>query len=597
MKKRVADILVDTLIEKGVTDCFAVVGGGAMHLDNALGLNNQIHKIFNHHEQACAMAAEAYARLNGRLAAVCVTSGPGATNAITGVMGAWQDSLPMIVISGQVRYAISVPQSGLPLRYRGVQEFEIIPTVKNMTKYAVMLTDPLEVRREVCKAIDIAMSSRRGPVWLDVPLDVQSAVVDTDDLYAAVEVGKEPEASQKQIWSAFKIMSEAKRPVVLAGSGITNSGCNELFRKFIKTIDIPVIGACIASDVMYSDYKRFYGMSGSIGLRVGNFIIQNADVILSVGCSLGFQMSGFAQEAFAPNACIIAVDADENEVKKPGLHVDYLIHSSVRRFIQEAEKFSSLPMPQAPQRWIDYCDALKKKFSPFSPGMGMPDDDRVCAYRFWYEFERMAPDDYVCALGNNTANSAKLQIGVKTAKQRILANKNCGSMGYDLPAAIGAAALGQKIICVTGDGSIMMNLQELQTIRHNKLPVKVIVFSNDGYNAIRQTSLNFFGGFFVGCNAESGISFPSLEKVADTFGFAYHCCRCNGEISDSLAWLFEAEEPVILEVEQRINDPVIPKVKSRQLPDGSILTPVLQDMFPFLTREELKKWMEISRQE
>lgn len=591
MKQRVADIVVQTLIDRGITESFIVVGGGAMYLDNAFGLNQAIHKTFTHHEQACSMAAEAYARLTGKLAAVCVTSGPGATNAITGVMGAWQDSLPMIVLSGQVRYAISVEASGLPLRYRGMQEFEIIPTVKNMTKYAVMLKDPLSVRREINKAIDIALSGRRGPVWLDIPQDIQSALVETDELYADEVISEEPAATAEQVRDVMEKLKDAKRPVILAGNGIANSGVLEQFREFAVKTRIPVIGACIAADAMYMNYDRFYGMSGSIGPRCGNFIVQNADVILSLGCSLGFKMSGFAQENFAPNAYMIAVDVDENEMKKPGVRVDQFIHSTLAAFFQHGAFVEEVPVPE---KWIAYCDALKQRFSPYEPGLNLPAEERVCAYWFWNQFDQLAPTDSVCALGNNTANTARLQIGIMHKEQRILTNNNCGSMGMDLPEAVGAALTGRKVVCITGDGSIMMNLQELQTIRHNRLPIKIVVFSNDGYNAFRQTSKNFFNNFLVGCTSTTGVSFPSFADVAQTFGLPYRCCHNNGEVSESLKWLFEAEGAALLEVEQRLDDPVTPKVMSRQLPDGAMSTPALQEMFPFLSEEEMERWMSIS---
>lgn len=592
MKKRVADIIVETLIERGITDCFVVVGGGAMHLDNALGLNPNIRKIFNHHEQACSMAADAYARLNGKPAAVCVTSGPGATNAITGVMGAWQDSLPMVVLSGQVRYSITVPQCGLDLRYRGIQEFQIIPSVKNMTKYAVMLTDPLAVKAELNKAIDISMTGRRGPVWLDVPLDIQSAIVETDDLYENDAVPSAPAASTADVLQVLEKLENAKRPVILVGNGVTNSGNMGAFREFAMKTEVPVIGACIAADAMYMEYDRFYGMSGSIGPRTGNFIVQNADVILALGCSLGFKMTGFAQDYFAPSAYMIAVDVDANEMKKPGVRVNLHVHSDLNAFFDAASKVSR--KINVPKTWIDYCDALKQRFSPYEASESVSMDERVCAYWFWKKFDEMAPPDVVCALGCNTANSARLQIGVRKPQQRIITNNNCGAMGEDLPMAIGASVCGRKVICVTGDGNIMMNLQELQTIRHNNLPVKIVVFSNDGYNAIRQTSLNFFNGFNVGCNAESGISFPPFERVANAFGYDFRCCHSNAEVEECLRWLFQTEGHAMLEIEQRLDDPVTPKVMSRQLPDGTMSSPALQDMYPFISEEEMRHWMSIS---
>ena len=299
---------MDTLIEYGVTDCFAVVGGGAMHLDNALLVCEGMHKYFNHHEQACAMAAEAYARYSGRPAAVCVTSGPGATNTLTGVMGAWQDSLPMVVLSGQVRYEISVPKSGLKLRYRGIQEFEIIPTVKNMTKYAVMLTDPLAVRRELIKAIHIAMDGRRGPVWLDIPQDIQNARVEEADLYSEEAfISDVPQADQVQIQDVLGMLRCAKRPCILAGSGIISSHCRDAFEQFINKMGIPVIGGAWVADNLYAEHPLYYGNSGNVGPRTGNFILQNADVILAMGNSLGFRQTGFNLEGFAPGARIVMV--------------------------------------------------------------------------------------------------------------------------------------------------------------------------------------------------------------------------------------------------------------------------------------------------
>ncbi|MEF9945170.1 MAG: thiamine pyrophosphate-binding protein [Lachnospiraceae bacterium] len=585
MKKRVADIIIELLVEEGIVDCFAVVGGGAMYLDNALALNDGINKYFNHHEQACAMAAEAYARISGKMAAVCVTSGPGATNAITGVMGAWQDSLPMIVLSGQVRYAISVEKSGLPLRYRGMQEFEIIPSVKNMTKYAKMITNPLEIKREVKKAIHIALEGRRGPVWLDIPQDIQSAMVEETDLLHSLEFEEKECFTKEDFTSIMDSLRESKRPCILAGNGIANSGNIEAFRKFASTLGIPVIAAAIAADVMPRSHKNYYGLSGSIGPRTGNFIVQNADTILSLGCSLGFKMTGFAQEYFAPKAKIISVDVDAYEMKKPGVHVERFIQCGLKEFFKKANQWGY--KVEVSKSWIEYCDKLEQRFSPFEPGENLAPEERVCSYYFWKEYEQQEPDDSISVLGNNTANSAKLQIGIHKEKQRIVANNNCGSMGADLPEAFGAAIASKKmVVCLTGDGSIMMNLQELQTIRHHNLPIKLVVFSNDGYNAFRQTAKNFFDSKYIGCTAESGVSFPQFEDVAKTFGFSYKCCNNNQEVRESLQWLFKNESLALLEVKQRLDDPVSPKVMSRVMKDGSFSTPALQDMFPFLEKDE-----------
>lgn len=588
MKRRVADIIMEILVEHGITDCFAVVGGGAMHLDNALALNKKIHKYFNHHEQACAMAAEAYARLSGNMAAVCVTSGPGATNAITGVMGAWQDSLPMIVLSGQVRYEISVSKAGLPLRYRGIQEFEIVPSVKNMTKYAVMITDPYTIKREMYKAIRIAMSGRRGPVWLDVPQDIQNAMVEEAELYPIeTEEIKNDVVDYEQLRCTLR---GAERPCILAGSGIRSGHVMDEFLAFVEKMNIPVIGGAWIADNMYMEHPLYFGPSGNIGPRTGNFILQNADVILTLGNSLGFRQTGFSQKDFAPNAKIIMVDADANEAKKPGLNIYQFIHRELRDFFEEMEgqRFDI----NMSDEWLTYCFRLKDRFDAFEAVKDIQMKDRVCSYYFWQVFGRYEASDSILALGNNTANTAKMQIGVNKKEQRVLTNYTCGSMGYDLPAAIGAAvASGKKVYCVTGDGSIMMNLQELQTIVQYDLPVHVIVFSNGGYAAIRQTSKNFFNGVCIGCTKETGISFPDFSDVAKTFGFEYLHCGTNEEVEGAVKTLVNSEKRVFLEIDQLYDNPVVPKVMSRLDENGKMLTPALHDMAPFLSEKEMQQLM------
>lgn len=591
MKKRVADIIMETLAEHGITDCFAVVGGGAMHLDNALLVCEKMHKYFNHHEQACTMAAEAYARLSGKMAAVCVTSGPGATNTLTGVMGAWQDSLPMIVLSGQVRYEISVPKSGLKLRYRGIQEFEIIPTVKNMTKYAVLLTDPLAVKREISKAIHIAMEGRRGPVWIDIPQDIQNARVEESELYSVEEnIRSTPVIKRKEILEAIDTLKNANRPCILAGSGIISSGNRKIFEELADQMGIPVLGGSWVADNLYMEHPLYYGNSGNVGPRTGNFILQNADVILTLGNSLGFRQTGFNLEGFAPGARIIMVDADAEESRKPGLNIYQFIHADLKDAI--VSFLGENCAIRASEEWLEYCNMLKRRFTPFEAAENIEMADRVCSYYFWKVFQEYEEQDSILALGNNTANTAKLQIGVKYPRQRVLTNYTCGSMGYDLPAAIGAAvASGEKVYCITGDGSIMMNLQELQTIVQNDLPVHLVVFSNDGYGAIRQTSKNFFNGAYIGCTPDTGVSFPDFAKVAETFGFVYRKCSSNAQVEEAIQWLVNSKHRVWLEVEQKLDDPVTPKVMSRLDKNGEMRTPALQDMYPFLPDEEYRELM------
>lgn len=586
MKKRVADIIMDTLADNGVEQAFCVVGGGAMYLNNALGITKRIKTIFNHHEQACAMAAEGYAKITqNKPALVCVTTGPGGTNTLTGVMGAYLDSVPMIVVSGQCRYNTSVPETGLPLRSRGVQEFDIVDTVKTMTKYSKMVIDPLEIKREVQKAYDIAMNGRRGPVWLDIPQNVQSAIVEESDLYD-IEPAKAFNFDCK-IEEVVTLLKNANRPVVFVSGGIRTSGQYSLFLKLLEKWHIPVIGGCVQPDVMYRDYPLYFGSSGTVGTRSGNIILQKADVILTLGASLTFNETGFVQENFAPNAKIIMVNVDEAEAKKPGLHIDMFVHTDLKDFL--AQSFSH--SVSAPSEWIEFCKEMKARFDAFE-GIVDDKDGKVDSYNFWYEYSKQEAADNITVLGNNSGVSPRLQTGNKTSAQRTIANINCGSMGYDIPAALGAAVAAEKqTVLVTGDGSIMMNLQELQTIRHHRLPVKIVIFSNDGYNGIRQTCKNYFNGLNVGCDFDSGVSFPDFEKVADTFGFSHHVCRTNAEIKSGLQWLFSHPDQAILIVEQKHENPPVPRVVSRLRADGTSEPAWLQDMYPFLDKTELNRLM------
>lgn len=588
MKKRVADIIMDVLVEKGIRDCFAVVGGGAMFLDNALLHKPELNKYFNHHEQACAMAAEGYVRASGRMAMVCVTSGPGGTNTLTGVMGAWVDSLPMIVVSGQVRYAISVPKTGLKLRTRGVQEFNIVDTVKTMTKYAKLVIDPLDVKMEIEKALDIANSGRKGPVWLDIPQDVQSAVVDTDDLREYVPEGAL--SASCDVTPILDAVKAAKRPVFLAGAGITTTHSRALFRRLCEQLGVPAVASFNGSDAVCRESDYCFGPIGPCGQRSANIIVQNSDLVVAFGCAMGFPTTGFAQENFAPNARIISIDIDEEEMKKPGLNYWAQYRCDV---VDALRQMLALPGDyRAPEGWMRYCRDIKARFSPYEAAQGKAEDARVCSYVFWQRYFSKAAKDAILVLGNNSAITSALQVGNMYGDQHILTNFNCGSMGYDLPAALGASvALDREVILATGDGSFMMNLQELQTIAHHQLPVKVLLFENQGYNAIRQTSKNFFNGELIGCTAETGVSFPSFEKVADVFGFKYIHCAENRDIDRCLDAFFDAKGPTIMEISQLIDDPVSPKVMSRIDENGVMTSPALHDMFPFLPKETLDDLM------
>ena len=592
MKKRVADIIIETLLENGIKDAFCVVGGGAMHLDNALATHEQMKIVFNHHEQACAMAAEAYARISGKMACVCVTSGPGGLNALNGVEGAWVDNIPMIVIAGHPRYATTVEPTNLNLRYRGVQEFDIISAVKGMTKYAKLIKNPLSAKYEVQKAIDLANQGRKGPVWLSIPLDVQGVTIDTNMLYPTVKIQDEPYSlSPETMQKCFEVISSAKRPCILTGSGIRAANAIEEFKTFIKLLQIPVVGGALNADILPLNAPYYYGPSGSRGPRSGNFILQNADVILVLGNSLGTLQTGFNQKEFAPSAKVIMVDAEPDEAKKPDIHVDFSIYSDLKKFLSVSQKyFAKINISES---WKTYCAKIKEKYCKIEYEKPFDSENRISAGRFWEISRPLLPENIVLAMGNSTSVAGGiLSSGVLKENQRVITNCNCGSMGYDLPAAIGSAvASGKTVLCATGDGSIMMNLQELQTIKHYNLPVKIIIFSNDGYDALRNTWKNFFNGKFVGCDASSGVSFPSFKKVAECFDMPYNLCETEENVKDSLEWLFKQDSCAILEVKEKYNDPIYPKIQSKMNDDGTFVTPALHDMYPFLSADEMKEAM------
>lgn len=591
MKKRVADIIMDILVENGITDAFSVVGGGAMHLNNAFAKCESIHKYYNHHEQACAMSAEAYVRTSGRLPVVCVTTGPGGTNALTGVLCAWQDSLPMLVLSGQVRYAISVPASGLELRQRGEQEFQIVPAVRHMTKYAKTVINPLEIRKELQKAIDIATSGRRGPVWLDIPLDVQGAIVEVDDVLPPEENAYvEPCVTEEELVFIREELATAKRPCLLVGSGVRVSNTVEEFREYAEQLGIPVVAGIHVADAMSFSSPLYYGMSGTIGPRLGNFILQNADVILVLGNSLHLTQTGFNQALFAPRARIIMVDIDQNEALKPGLNIYRFIRSGLESFFAMAGK--SVERVPAPREWIEYCNRLRERFPVIEVPKNLDMDGRVRQNYFWSIFDQKEPGDCIVAYGNSMGVAGVVQKSIRRSGQRLIANFWVGTMGNDLPEAFGAAiASNHEVICCTGDGSIMMNLQELETIMHYDVPVKIILFSNDGYGTIRNTCKNFFDGTKVGCDPETGVGMPNFKKVVEAFGYRYRACRTNREAEECINWIFSEGKHAVLEVFQDVDDVYEPKLTSRLLKDNTFSTPALHDMAPLIEKEELEKWM------
>ena len=590
MKIKVAKYISGFLVKNSIRDCFMVTGGGAMHLDDAIGHEDGIHCTFNHHEQACAIAAEGYARMTGRLAAVCVTSGPGGTNAITGVMGGWLDSVPMFVISGQVKRETTlwaVPD--LNLRQLGDQEFNIIDSVKNMTKYAVMVTDPKMIAYHLEKALYLALDGRCGPVWLDIPLDVQGARVDTDDL---IHFDKDteytwdkPHITDAQVEILTRKIKEARAPLVLAGTGINLAGATEKLLKFLDKYRIPVVTAWNANDTVAYDNQYYAGMPGTVGMRSGNFAVQNCDLLISLGCRMNIRMIGYTHHDFAKNAFKAIIDIDPRELHKPTVKADLPINADVNDFL---DKMLAAPYEPSDEhvKWVRWCGDLLKRFPTVR--------DEYHGSRLYNPyvfiddlFRHLDKDDRIIT-GNGAACVITFQAAKIKQGQRMFTNSGCAAMGYGFPAALGVAVSdnSRRTVCIDGDGSVMMNIQELATVAHNKLNIKLFILNNNGYLSIRQTQRNLFEPPFIGIDKESGVGFPDFDKLAGAFGIPYYRLDSEGEADRILNDVLNSDGPCICEVIVDPDQNFEPKSSSRVLPDGRIVSPSLDDMAPFLDREE-----------
>lgn len=587
MKLRVADYIAQLLVENNINTMFSVVGGGAMHLNDAFGRNQDINCIYNHHEQASAIAAEGYARINNQLAGVCVTTGPGGTNAITGVLCGWLDSIPMLVISGQTRYATTIESTGLKLRQFGEQEYNIIDSVKPMTKYAAMVKDPYEIRYHVERAIYEATHGRKGPCWIDIPLDIQSAIIEIDHL----EGYKNKEEKSKDTKIASEILNKikmAKAPVVIMGSPVRQTDALEKIYSLVGKLNIPILCPTSVVDIFSDNEELYYGNYGVFGGRVGNFIIQNADLLIGFGTRMSFKQTGFNFSQFAPLAEKIVIDIDSEELKKDTIKIDMAIHADLVDVIESLDEVIQEPLP-CKIDWIQYCNELKATFKRLPKGSHI--SEAVNPYYFTEKLQQYLPKDNITVVGNSCACVSILQMGIKQQGQRVFGNVNCGTMGYDIPAAIGATLAAKKsVICATGDGSFQMNIQELQTIVHNHLPIKFIVFNNNGYQAIVQTQRNFFNGVLSGCTEESGLSCPSFEKIAMAYGIPYKKISCHKEIEEGIKWLMSLESYGLCEVIQDVTQPIEPKVMSKKLEDGTLISPPIDDLSPFLSEEEYNKY-------
>lgn len=602
MKQRLADYVADFLVSHGVTDCFSVVGGGAMHLNDALGHKEGLHVTYNHHEQACAIAAEAYARIDNKIAAVCVTTGPGGTNALTGVVGGWLDSIPMFIISGQVRYdttaRYALQYTETPLRAMGDQEYDIVKSVENMTKYAVMIEDPLQIRYALEKAWHLATTGRPGPVWIDIPVNYQGGYIDTDTLvgYDPTEDDKllPPEVDKATIETVIEKIRNAKRPVFHAGYGIRLSGGYDKFREVADKLNIPIVTYWNAVDLIEDDNPLYCGRAGNMGDRPGNWAIQNADLILAVGTRISIRQVGYNWKTWARAAEVIMVDIDQAELKKPTLHVEMPIWADAKDFLTKMDDALPCKLRQEDD-WLETCQRWKKEYPAVLPKQWEENGETANVYAFVRYLSSRLPENSLTAVSNGACCVVGNQAYVIQKGSRMANNSAIASMGYGLPAAIGTCLGGGKktTICLEGDGSIMMNLQELQTIITNKLPIKIFLINNNGYHSIRLTQNNLFGNHTkVGIGEESGdLSFPDFEKIAKAFGYKYYSAHSNAEMKKVVDEVLLEDGTTFCEVFTDTKQVWEPKSSTKRLEDGTLVSPPLEDLAPFLPREELKKQM------
>ena len=590
---KVSDFIFQHLVEMhGIRHCFLVTGGGAMHLNDSVGHTQGLTYICNHHEQASAIAAEGYYRTCGQLCVTNVTTGPGGTNAITGVLGQYLDSIPGIYISGQIKTSTyKHTYDYLNLRQLGDQEADIVSMVTPITKYAKTIYNPLDIKYELDKAIAIALDGRPGPVWLDIPLDVQGAMVDETkfkEFDAATEMIDPVKHTlvDEQIKQLIERIKNAKSPVIYVGNGVRLAKHENEFIQLVEKLNIPVVTAISGSDIIWHDHPLCYGKPGICGDRIGNIMVQNSDLLIVMGTRLSIRQVSYAYDLLAPKAYKVMVDIDLAEMQKPTLNIDMPIHVNLSEFIDKMQvvlnKEKGFPTFETWRKWGREIEAKIPTLFDDNPDM----EGYTNSYKFADELFKQLHDGDVCVTGNGTAYTCTYQAMQVNKGVRVFANQGCAAMGYDLPAAIGAVTSNKrgKTVLVTGDGSLQMNIQELQTLVTYKMPLKIFVLENEGYLAIKTTQKAFFGGKFTGSNPTSGVICPNLEKIAGAYGIPYTSCNENGQpLCDTIAKVLASDGPMICEIHMHPEQTLFPKSASfMDKKTGKMSSAPLEKMAPFL---------------
>ncbi|MFZ2025184.1 MAG: thiamine pyrophosphate-binding protein [Microgenomates group bacterium] len=592
---RLSDYVMKFIAQQGVKHIFMVSGGGGMYLFDSLGRSKDIKYICNHHEQACAISAEGYQRTTNNLGVAMVTTGPGGTNTITGVMCSWDDSIPVIFISGQANSKLLIGNTGR--RQRGVQEVDITKLVESITKYAVTITDETTIRYHLEKSVFLAKTGRPGPVWIAIPLDIQAKMIDERMLpryfpqkeIVGIKAGHKNET--KKIKILVKLLKKSDRPIIIAGNGIRLSHSEDKFLKFIEKYQIPVVTTKNGFDLIYYKHPLRVGSIGINGQRAANFAVQNADLVLSLGSSLPLTVVGYETKLFAREAKKIVVDIDEAQLKHPLINTDVVIHADLKDFFQRLGRELGRQRLQT-NVWVDRCKTWRDRF----PLVEMKEDKSKRYVNSYYFFDilsdYLSPNDTVITDQGATFYSSSQALKLKRG-QRYFTNGGCAPMGYGLPAAIGScfADLNKQVICVHGDGGLEMNLQELQTMVFHNLPIKLFVFNNQGYLSIKHTQSAYFEGFLVGSDPKSGVSCPDFIKIAKAYGIATDRIQTHNELKKKIFTILSRKGPMLIEVILDPHQPFLPKVSSMRDSNGKIISKPLEDMYPFLPRDEFHENM------
>lgn len=585
----VSEFIFDFFAKKGVDTAFMVTGGQAMWLNDAVGKNKNYNIICTHHEQSTTMSADAYGRIKNKPALAIVTAGPGSVNAMNGVVGGYTDSAPMIVISGQAALSFVQYQEETKIRQHGVQGINVRPIVEPVTKYFVTIDEPQKVEYYLEKAYLEATTGRPGPVWIDVPLDIQKAEVNEKFMEKYIpEVPNGGRVSLKQaVKQAYKLLQTAKRPLVLAGQGVSLAGARKEFREFLDRARIPVITARLGIDLIETDSDLYVGRPGNYGERSANFAVQNADVIISIGCRLASSMVGHSPKMFGKNAYIFAVDIDPKELDKPGVNIDYKAELDCKEFLGGLlADFSEHQLPDYAE-WVDICQEWKMKYPVVLPEY--INQEPVNSYYFIDRLSMAAGDEANILVDTGSCFHVACQTWKIKKGQNYLTTGGLSSMGYWV-AGLGACMANDKkeTIVITGDGSLQMNIQEFATIKHNNLPIKVFILNNNGYLLIRHTQRNFMEDRFVGESPESGVWCPDSMNIAEAYGIKGVRIEKVEEVDSKIKEVLEYDGPVICEIMTPEWQLLIPRIASDKLPDGTLVSRNYEDMFPYLAKEELQ---------